>query len=170
MSNTITGTIEKVFERKVGKGTAYSIAVNDVWYGCGFHKPDAKEGDVVTFDWENNNRGYPQIIAGADKKAKITVVDSAPAAAQGGGGTAPVNARQVSIEYQAARNSAIALLPTLIAQEAVPAVTKAKIADKYDATLLLIKELSDHFYLELQEVNEAGGVEADVDPTPGEDA
>lgn len=99
----LKGTIAYVKETVKGKNTYYSMKVGDVWYGTGKENPGAK-GDVIEFDTEANGE---YMNAGNIKK-----VSSGAPAASGSGTSAQTDwpAKDRSISWQAARNSANALL------------------------------------------------------------
>jgi len=97
------GTISYVKEVVKGKNTFYSMKVGDVWYGTGKENPGAK-GDVIEFDTEANG---DYMNAGNIRK-----VSSGAPATSGSGTSAQTDwpAKDRSISWQAARNSANALL------------------------------------------------------------
>ena len=103
----IKGKIEAVSTKEYKGKTYYSMKVNDTWYGAGLKSPGVK-GDFVEFDAEQNDKGYWN--AGNIKKAAGANVQSPST----GGNAAPAQsdwaAKDRSISWQAARNSANALL------------------------------------------------------------
>lgn len=62
---------------------------------------------------------------------------------------------QRAIQYQSSRNAAIAAFDVLLKAEAVK--LPAKQADKYDAALALIEELTDHFNHQVDGLGNPGG-------------
>jgi hypothetical protein len=144
-----------------GPWTLYSIEVDGTWYGSGFKAPNAKEGDYISFD---------VVQKGQYKNAEnIAVSAGAPATAAptASGGAAPVNKRDISIHYQSCRKDALVALGVLLQHDAVK--LPAKQADKFDAALALVDEMTNQFYLKLEDVIAAGGVQVeDTIPSPGE--
>lgn len=108
--SSISGVIQKVFPRKVGNKTYYSIAIQgqDGFFGLGnIPKPTfVEEGNSVSFDYYTNQRGYLEITKGT-----LTEVQSATPAKSGGGSyTANADSRQVSIVSQVAYKMAADLV------------------------------------------------------------
>lgn len=141
-----------------GPWTMYNLEIDGTWYGCGFKKPDANEGDYVEFD----------VVQKGEYKNAENVKRSAgqPAASPSGPAPSiPVNKKDVSIHYQSCRKDAIQTLGVLLTHDAVKLPAKA--ADKYDAALALINELTNQFYFDLDSVIAEGGVKAeDLIPAP----
>lgn len=75
MSETITGVIEYVNERKHNGTTFYNIKVAGTYYGLGKYPPKAAKGDTVTFEAEQNDKGYWN----ASKLRKVEGQAAAPA-------------------------------------------------------------------------------------------
>jgi hypothetical protein len=65
--------------------------------------------------------------------------------------------KQATIQYQASRNSAIALLDVLVKNNLVKLPPESKMADRYDATLALLETLTAKFQ---DETDNLGGVAA----------
>lgn len=104
----MNGKIEAVSTKEYKGKTYYSMKVNDTWYGAGLKSPGVK-GDFVEFDAEQNDKGYWN--AGNIKKVAGASVQNP---SSGGASSAPAQtdwaAKDRSISWQAARNSANALL------------------------------------------------------------
>ena len=145
MSN-VTGVIERVTSAqrmtRNGQATAYSIMVDDTWYGCGFKAlpSDAIEGAKVSFGFEQ--RGEYKNLS-----TPIEVVDkAAPGVAAGSTSRNPTDARQEVIVYQSARNAAIETFKALADCEAIK--LPAKQADKFDPAMAIIHEMTIDYHLE----------------------
>lgn len=176
----VEGVVQKVSQR----GKATNILVNEQWYGCGFDGVPCSEGDRVSFPVTQNGR-----FLNADVK-NMQVLGKANVAPQqssgnyqntGGGGTSKSAVRsggrgsygggrklddpvQVSITQQSARNAAIQALSVAVQADAVP--LPAKKADKLDAFLALVDQVTERYYKETWEVAEAGGYTERADKAP----
>jgi hypothetical protein len=60
----VTGNVEAISSKKVGKGYLYGLKVDGQWYNCGFKKPPAEKGEDVTFTLTKNDKGYDEAIFG----------------------------------------------------------------------------------------------------------
>lgn len=146
-----------------GPYTMYNIEVDGTWYGHGFKQPEVPEGAYIEFD---------VVQKGQYKNAENVRLSNAAASAPSNpsaapSGAAPVNKRDVSIQYQSSRKDAIAVLDVLLSHEAVK--LPAKQADKFDAALALLDDVTNQFYLKLEDVIEEGGVQLeDTIPSPGD--
>lgn len=163
------GYINKI-STKQGNGhngpyTMYKVQIEGEWYGHGFKAPNANEGDYVEYNVVQKGQ-YKNVegikpIQGGGNSGGGSPSAAAPA-------SAPINKKDVSIHYQSSRKDAIQTLGVLLANEAVK--LPAKQADKYDAALALIDELTARYYLKLEDVIADGGVTEEdlVPPTGGE--
>lgn len=158
------GYVEKIGTKngvgKNGPWTLYSVCIAGDWYGAGFDKPACDEGDFVNYEIEQN---------GKYKNIKSISVASAPAAPSGnnsgGNGVQRVDTRDISIRYQSSRKDALQLTEILLANDAL--AVPAKKADKADAIIAFVEDVTNQFYVKLQDVMDAGGVSAeDLIPTP----
>ena len=154
---TYTGVVGRVFNR----GKMWSLNCGDEWYGCGYNKPDCVDGQTVSFNWDSNEgkdgRVYKNVIKGSLK------VDSNAAPAKAS--TPTPASRDVSIQYQSSRKDAIAVLPILLEAGGIPLPSKQ--ADKHDAILAIINDLTNKFYLDIQATVDNGGVDVeDMVATP----
>lgn len=108
--SSISGVIQKVFPRKVGNKTYYSIAIQgqDGFFGLGnIPKPTfVEEGNSVSFDYFTNQRGYLEITKGTLVEAQV----ASPARSGGTSYAASADARQVSIVSQVAYKMATDLV------------------------------------------------------------
>lgn len=148
-----------------GPWTMYSINVDGEWYSCGFKPPQCQEGDYVSFNVvQKGQYKNAENVAAIPQQSAPSNSGGAPAAQSG---SLPVNKKDVSIHYQSCRKDAIQTLSVLLQHEAVK--LPAKQADKYDAALALITELTNQYYLNLEDVINNGGVDVeDTIPAPGD--
>ncbi|MCW8982462.1 MAG: hypothetical protein OQK13_00295, partial [Gammaproteobacteria bacterium] len=71
----VQDTVKRVISRKAGKGTAYTVQLEQEGYiGVGFQAPPCNEGDTISMQVELNDRGYKQMVKGS-----MQVLGSAPA-------------------------------------------------------------------------------------------
>lgn len=162
MSN-VTGIVNRMNSRQAGRGTVWSIEVNGTWYGGMWDQPNCNEGDNVEFVGEQNGQ-YWNV-----RKGSLKVVEGAAPAAQaqqGGGRASPT---QTKIEWQAARNSAIALAQAAVAGGAI-ALPKTQ-AKAFDALVALVDDFTVRYYTDTANIEGAveritGGADAvDYQPT-----
>ena len=168
------GYLDKIGQKqgmgRNGPYTSYSINVGGQWYNCGFKPPAANEGDYIQFDLvqkgqytnaQNIAVSPQQAAQAAPQQQQQGVINKAPA------GPLPVNKKDVSIHYQSCRKDAINIVSTLLDHEAL--ALPAKKADKMDAALAVVEELTNQFYLKLEDVIAEGGVKLeDAIPEPGD--
>lgn len=121
----VSGVIQQIKTKQVGpqKKTAYDIQVAGQWYGYGFFKPSAKEGDFVTFTAVANGN-FLNVERGTLKVGK------APASSNTQSTVARAvnnfDSRQDAISRQAASNTAIAWMTLLHEAGALPTGNKTK--------------------------------------------
>jgi len=158
------GYVQKISTKqghgKNGPWTAYNLNIDGEWFSCGFAKPACNEGDYVNYD---------SVQKGQYKNAEnVSVIPRSAAPAGGdGGGNIPVNRKDVSIHYQSCRKDAIALTGVLLSNGAIK--LPAKQADQFDAAVALVNELTNQFYIDLENVINDGGVSVEaLIPTPGD--
>lgn len=155
--NTVTGIVKKIKATPRGRGTAYNFVMDDDnWYGHGFAPPKFKENDKVTFSYEVNGN-----FKNVDPRT--VKVEQAPAqeSYKQGGDSRPQKAggyqnNQVAIQYQASRNSAIAVVQMALEAGSLPLPTKK--ADQFDAILSIVDDLTVQFHVKTDKVVENGGV------------
>ena len=84
----VQGTVFKVYENNKFKNPLYSIKIDgdDTYYGSGNVKPACAAGDVVTFDFVINNKGYHQLVPDSLKVVSKSATTSAPANLKSTGG------------------------------------------------------------------------------------
>lgn len=141
------GNVAFLNERKWNNKTLYSLKLrdDDTLYLCGERRPNARQGDYVTFEAEENAKGQ-FVVDVKTVKAKAAEVVMAKSSGLGKFQANSYDKRQETIEYQAARNSAIAAVGVIL--EAGAFKLPAKEADKYGIVLGLISELTDKFFKE----------------------
>jgi len=143
MSENITGVVEFIGNRN----GIYSVKVGGEWYGFYKTAPRCAKGDTVFFEFKMNGK-----YMNADPKTLEVLtkakVQEAPAQKQVAG--VDWDTRQRSIEFQAARNSALAFVEIVTKTEAVK--LPAKQADKYDALMSLVDEVTGKFFNDTQQV------------------
>ena len=181
------GFIQKIAV-KTGKGkkppykpyTLYSIKLADEkgvefeqWFGVGFAAPDAKEGDYVELDAEQNVAGYWDVKGLRPlKNAPAKNVPTNSSAATSGS----TISTQTSIHYQGARNASIEVIKLLVETKSLPvsaAQTKAGEAKRYEEIMALIDKLTVRFFVDaethriLETVTDEGADDEEV-IAPGE--
>lgn len=156
-----TGQVKRILSKPAGKGTAYNFVVvengQDVWYGHGFAPPKFQEGDTVSFEWTQNGNfknvlpRTVRVVAGEPASSPAPQQSQSAPPARGGFGN-----NQLAIQYQASRNSAIAVVEAAIRSDSLP--LPAKKGDRYDALLALVDDLTNQFHIKTDKVVENGGV------------
>jgi hypothetical protein len=188
-----TGFVKKITVKqgqgKRGPWSAYSVKIEkengneyEEWLSSGFEAPNFKEGEYVTIEAAQNDKGYWQI-----KSSKV--LKNAPAkkssAAGAGASVGGANSRESTIHYQSSRKDAIEVLRLLTDVDALPisgAKTAAGVAKRYEEVMALVDKLTVRFYndVETKRILETvidegaadGETEADdeeIDPTPEAD-
>ena len=171
----VFGTVTKITSTPRGaRGSlAYSVQMdNGEWYGHGFDVPKFQEGQQVSFNiayngqYKNVDVGSVQVTGGAPQQQSA---GQQPATAgrmnggntQGGGYQKKAGgkdkywedkakddkARQACIEHQSSRNASIALLGVLMENDAIKLPAKA--ADKFDAAMAIVDEMTAKFNYDL---------------------
>jgi hypothetical protein len=176
MSSLVQGTVEAISQ----KGKATNIKVNGQWYGCGFNGVPCGQGDNVSFPVVQNGRflnadvNNMQVVQGGggaqEQRGTYGGQNSGGQPARTGGNAAgnsggskgsSYGARKLddpvqrSIVQQSARNAAIQAVQVASSLDAVPLPTKK--AEKFDAVLDLIDQVTERYYNETFKVAEAGG-------------
>ena len=153
----IQGTVEQVFSRAAGRGTAYNIKVNGQYYGCGFQPPSCSEGDNVSFEIEQNAKGYwnvsgPIQVTGKAAPPQPNQGNQGQQKPQTGGNSRDQYwqekeqrdiANQKIIQYQASRNAAIEVVKSALENDALSLGQKKQ--GKLDVLLAVIDEVTDRF-------------------------
>lgn len=140
MSDTVSGIVESVDVKETSAGTMYNIKVNGKSFGYGRYPPKAKAGDSITFGVKYNGQ-YANVDT---KNVQVTPGTGAPPQ-KSFSSAAPSNdagknaywenkekadaAKQVTIERQAALNSAIAFANVIVGANLVPTPANAKPKD-----------------------------------------
>ena len=150
---TVSGKVQYVNERSFNGKMLYSIKLappnGEVLYMMGTSKPTVTKGDYVTFEGEDkgNNRFQVDTKTIQIKKAEVMQAGSSGARDTYWDKKAQDDkSRQATIEYQAARNSAIAAVGVILNASAFK--LPAKEADKYGAVIGLINDLTARFFAE----------------------
>jgi hypothetical protein len=166
--NTKTGSGRKgpwtLYSGKIAKadGSEY-----DEWVSFGFEKPDVTEGGYYVIETEKDAKGYEKVKS---VKAGTPPAKAAGAASSGGGGG---NAKQDTISYQAARNSALTFVEIAVKLDALPFIQstgKAGQAKRFAELQALVDKLTVQFFHDtdtlrlLDSVEDAG---AEDEPAPG---
>jgi membrane-bound inhibitor of C-type lysozyme len=146
------GRIKFLNEREWNGKSLYSFKLenDEASYMCGGDKPNASKGDFVTFEVRQNQKGQNivDVKTLAVKKSEV-VSGAAPSAGREGYWSQREKSddtRQSRIEWQAARNSAIALADVILKNAALK--MPAKETAKYDAVVALVAELTTKFFEE----------------------
>lgn len=170
------GVVKRITTKTIPNGSqVFNIQMDDGdWYGFGFDKPAFSEGQQISFEVEFNGRyknvakGSAQVIGGAPAPAQ----QQQPAASGSMGRDdfwANKEKRDIVvqriIQYQAARNSAIELVKVAVEAEAI--ALPAKKADKMDALVAIVRELTDVYVDDAREAG-SGKKKAEAKPAPQE--
>jgi hypothetical protein len=168
--NMAQGRIQYLNEKPFGNKTLYSFKLFDdeTLYMCGDRPPPAKKGDFVTFDYKENQKGQSIVDPKTIKAKEAEVVQANTYKVSGGAQKEGYwqdrqksdDARQKKIEWQAARNSAIAAVDVILKNGALKMPAKEK--DKYEAVMALIGDITATFYTQTQN---GGSTEKEVLPT-----
>lgn len=164
------GKVAFLNEKNWNNKTLYSIKLqnDNGLYMCGENKPQCAKGDFVSFGFTEGRNGRFDVDVKSLKVKQADVI-------QAGGNKSwkpntDYDKRQETIEYQAARNSAIAAAGVILQASALK--LPAKEADKYKVVVELIGTLTDKFFAETktlgkgpdpEEVKEEAEAEAAVE-------
>lgn len=147
----VSGVVKQVKVANTDKGKAYNIILDDdEMYGFGFQDPGLETGDKITFNYTQNGK-YKNVNKSSlqkDGKAEVSKTSGGS-----GGNNAKSNywdkreEREIQkgeeIKHQGCRNSAIEAAKA--AHELGLVKVPQKQADKLDAFLSLVDELTDRF-------------------------
>lgn len=165
----VQDTVQRVISRKTPKAVAYTVQLqNEGYIGVGFQAPPCNEGDVISLQYELNDRGYKQMVKGSMQvissgaPAPEPQPQQAPQAAQGGEskqGYWDAKAKkdldtQRAIQYQASRNAAIDVAKVALENDCLS--LGAKKADKLDILLSFVDEITDRFNQDVSDVVQNG--------------
>jgi len=160
------GFVEQIGEKpgmgRNGPYTLFSVKVGGEWLGAGFKKPECNQGDCIDYEiamkGQYKNIANIKLATGGSAQAQNTGVATAPPAVR-------IDTRDISIRYQSCRKDAIAVTNVLLANDALK--LPAKQADKVDAALAFIEDITNQYYVALQGVMDEGGISVeDLIPTP----
>lgn len=143
------GRVTFVNEKPWNGKTLYSfkLANDEALYMCGTDKPSIAKGDFIEFDAELNPRGQSLVKTKSIKKKESEVVTPSSGAGREAywqDKAKSDDTRQSKIEWQAARNSAIAAADVILKNGALK--LPAKENAKYDAVMALIGDLTSVFF------------------------
>lgn len=121
----VSGVIQKIDAKRVGaqQKLAYNIQVGGQWYGCGFFRPKAEEGDFVTFTAVQNGNFW-NVERGTLKVGKASAPDTIKQTVRSAVGA--LDSRQDTISRQAAANTAIEWVRFLHEAGALATTSKSK--------------------------------------------
>lgn len=187
--NNNKGTVAFVNEKVFNNSVLHSFKLRDdnTLYMCGKDKPAIAKGNYIEFEAYEDSQGRTVVVPATItvREAEVlqpgTVTSGKPAysAYRKPFGKTDAgakdeywkkreesdNARQKTIEYQAARNSAIAAATVILSNSALK--LPAKEADKYAAVMGLIGDLTARFFAETSSLGETpvtAEVNAKADP------
>jgi hypothetical protein len=140
MSETVSGTVEKINKNKSG---FYGILVADTWFGGGKYAPKFSEGDTIQFNWKANGnfKNIDGSVEVLEKGAGSTVPSGV---ASSGGKATNWDLKDKRITMLACRKDAISLVNIIAEKDALTLPTKK--ADRMEAILLLVDELTEGLY------------------------
>lgn len=154
------GTVQYVNEKPWNGKVLYSFKLSndDSLYMCGVSRPNVKKGDYVNFDVTVNPKGQQLVDA---KTLKVAVPEIATGRSGGDSWKPPEDKRQRTIEWQAARNSAIAAADVILKNGALK--LPAKESGKYDVVVALIMDLTKKFFEETHVLGEVKKAEKEAE-------
>ena len=182
----VFGTVQKITSTPRGaRGSlAYSVQMdNGEWYGHGFDVPKFQEGQQVSFNiayngqYKNVDVGSVQVTGGAPQQQAPQPANQPRKAYNkpAGGGKDKYwedkakddKARQACIEHQSSRNASIALLGVLMENDAIKLPAKA--ADKFDAAMAIVDEMTAKFNYDLHPDKSDVPLPGEAEHHPNED-
>jgi hypothetical protein len=159
MSNTIIGVVQFINSKAAGKGTVYSMKVNDVWYQIGWEKPAFQKGDKVKFDYDetqygNKVKGNVQVSKqeGGGGSSGQTSGQTKPAYNGGGAQKDTYWAdkekydKQVTaplIHFQNATTNAVQIVIAALNKDILPVPAGKKKADQFDHLMEIVAQVRD---------------------------
>lgn len=168
------GKVAFLNEKPWNNKTLYSLKLqnDNGLYMCGESKPNCAKGDFVSFGYAEGRNGRFEVDVKSIKVQQAEVV-------QAGGSRSwkpdpgVYDKRQETIEYQAARNSAIAAAGVILQAGALK--LPAKEADKYKVVVELIHDLTGRYFAETKTLGkgpdpEEVKVEAEAEAPTAEEA
>lgn len=156
-----TGTIQKVFN----KGKRWSLLMDDdKWYGLGYKKPQAYDGQTARFQYEMNGayrnvvEGTLQTKKGEEAPQKTAASSRQPRSdyAQKEKYWADKEARDIDtqkrISYQAAMNTAISTINLALTHDLLVFAKSAKPADKFNTVIEAIQTQAEEYFADYQTI------------------
>lgn len=149
----ISGVVENVSSRQFGHKTLWNLKVGGAIYGCGDNRPDATEGDFVEFAaTDPNAKGYRNVINGTLSKKTPTVAETAEKAPVSKPQATNWGAKDARISFQAAFNSANALVANAFQQGALKLPKDPKM--QFDALKQMVLEETNQLFILYMSVDE----------------
>ena len=151
------GTIKKVYNNK-GR---WSLLMDDEnWYGNGYQRPNAEEGQEAKFQWSQNDRGYRDIKQGTLRSRGAPSAPAEQKGAKAGANRGNAAAReqfwadkeardidtQKRISFQAAVNSALTLVNAAMERELISIPKSKKASEKLDAYVAIVMEQAEELF------------------------
>lgn len=159
MSNTVIGVVKALSSKQAGKGTVYSMNVNETWFQIGWEKPNFNKGDKVKFDYEetqygNKVKGKVQVSKpdGTDVGSPAPSSGSKPAYAAGGGQKDTYWAdkekydKQVTaplIHFQNATTNAVQIVIAALNKDILPVPAGKKKSDQFEHLMEIVAQVRD---------------------------
>jgi len=163
MQGNVTAIETKNGVGRNGPWVLYNVTVDGQKYGAGFDCPPCVQGDFIEFETEQ--KGQYTNIKNIRKAAAPAGAPAANNSSSGGAAPARIDTRDVSIRYQSSRKDALLLTQVLLENDAL--AVPAKKAEKADAIMAFVEDVTNQFYVKLQDVMDNGGVSAeDLIPQP----
>lgn len=171
----VLGKVEKITSNTAG---FFNIKVNGAWYGAGKKSPQCSEGDFVKFEEQSKevgDREYLNVVPGTlevttPPKTAVAVTPAPASAVTKDDYWTNKEARDIKvqkkIEFQAARNTAVAAATALLAANVIPGT---KGADKMELFLSLVDELTLRYNADTEHFVTSGSLKRLVETEAVED-
>lgn len=161
MSDKVTGIVQKITKNK-----AYSVLVEEDWYGAGFNKPEFSEGYEIEFDVVMNGKykNMANVVVLNDTPVAPTNITPAKASNKTSGGTFSKDSYwenkeqrdiriQKEIRFQASRNTAVSFVQVLLESGAIASYEKAAATKKAGILEEVLNHYTNLFYNQTIEVS-----------------
>jgi hypothetical protein len=155
--STVIGVVKALSSKAAGKGTVYSMNVNETWFQIGWDKPSFSKGDKVKFDYEETQ--YGNKVKGKVQVSKSDGTDPAPSS---GGSKTAYNAdggqkdtywadkekydKQVTaplIHFQNATTNAVQIVIAALNKDILPVPAGKKKADQFEHLMEIVAQVRD---------------------------
>jgi len=154
---TVIGVVKAMSSKQAGKGTIFSMNVNETWFQVGWDKPSFSKGDKVKFDYEetqygNKVKGKVQVSKSDGTDPTPSSSGSKPAYNAGGGNKDDYWAKkeqydkQVTaplIHFQNATTNAVQIVIAALNKDILPVPAGKKKADQFDHLLDIVNHVRD---------------------------